>query len=115
MDSFGAYQSRTHSTAIYPGSDTKGDVLALSYLSLGLNGEAGEVADHIKKAIRDDGGDISEGRRALVLKEIGDCLWYMSELCSQLQSSLGEVAAANLSKLQDRKARGALHGSGDLR
>jgi len=106
---FETYQQATHQTAIYPP-----DVAAL-YTTLGLIGEAGEIANKVKKAIRDDGGQMSAERRAAVLDELGDVLWYAAELCTALDADLGEVAAANIAKLADRQARGALHGEGDKR
>jgi NTP pyrophosphatase (non-canonical NTP hydrolase) len=106
---FSAYQESAHRTAVYPS-----DVAAL-YTTLGLVGEAGEIANKVKKAIRDDGGQMSAARRAAVLDELGDVLWYAAELCTALNADLGEVAAANIAKLADRQARGALHGDGDKR
>lgn len=109
---FDEYQQTAHKTAVYPGQDNP---MGLAYLALGLNGEAGEVAEKIKKAMRDEGGVISDERRYLLRKECGDVLWYLTEMCSALGFSLGEVAAENIVKLMDRKARGVLQGSGDTR
>ena len=106
---FDAYQQAAHQTAIYP-SDS-----AALYTTLGLVGEAGEIANKVKKALRDDGGRMSAERRAAVLDELGDVLWYAAELCTALGADLGEVAAANVAKLADRQARGTLHGDGDKR
>lgn len=92
MDSFTAYQHRTHDTAVYPHSGTVGAPLALSYVTLGLNGEAGEVADHIAGLLRDDNGIIDADRRALFLKELGDVTWYVSELAYHLRSDLSALA-----------------------
>lgn len=121
------YQRATADTAIYPG---KGTPLGLIYCGLKLAGEAGEVAEKIGKAIRDDGftsvdaavaGDgyhykpITDGRRDALKGELGDVLWYVSSAARELGYELGEIAQANLDKLADRKARGTLGGSGDNR
>jgi NTP pyrophosphatase (non-canonical NTP hydrolase) len=87
----------------------------LSYPALGLAGEAGEVAEHAKKAIRDDGGMLSGERRQAMAKELGDVLWYVSQLASELGLELEDVAQANLEKLLSRQRRGVLSGSGDER
>jgi NTP pyrophosphatase (non-canonical NTP hydrolase) len=99
-----SYQKGPSSTAIYPTQH------AITYPALGLAGEAGEVANKVKKIIRDGKLD-----KAALKGEIGDCLWYIAALCRDLNIDLGDVAKANLEKLQDRKARGTLKGSGDNR
>ena len=99
-----SYQKAASSTAIYPTQH------AITYPALGLAGEAGEVANKVKKIIRDGKLD-----KAALKGEIGDCLWYIATLCRDLNIDLGDVAKANLEKLQDRKARGTLKGSGDNR
>lgn len=103
---FKTYQAAAHETAVYP------EDRALEYVALGLAGEAGEVANKIKKLIRD--GD-DQGKRDTIAKELGDVLWYVSELATVLGADLNEVAQCNISKLHDRKFRGKLHGSGDDR
>ncbi len=103
------YQRLSRRTAEYPREAW------LSYPALGLAGEAGEVAEHAKKTIRDDGGEISDGRRAAMSKELGDVLWYVAQLASELELDLDEVAQANLEKLLSRQRRGVLSGSGDER
>ncbi len=87
----------------------------MAYPALGLAGEAGEVAEHAKKAIRDDAGVVSEERREAMAKELGDVLWYVSQLASELGLELDEIAPANLEKLLSRQRRGVLSGSGDER
>jgi NTP pyrophosphatase (non-canonical NTP hydrolase) len=87
----------------------------LTYPALGLAGEAGEVAEHAKKAIRDDGGVVTEERRRAMAKELGDVLWYVSQLASEVGLELEEIARANLEKLLSRQRRGVLSGSGDDR
>jgi NTP pyrophosphatase (non-canonical NTP hydrolase) len=103
------YQRLSRRTAEYP----RGAWLA--YPALGLAGEAGEVAEHAKKAIRDDAGEVSDERRAKMAKELGDVLWYVAQLASELELDLDEVAQANLDKLLSRQQRGVLSGSGDDR
>jgi NTP pyrophosphatase (non-canonical NTP hydrolase) len=73
------------------------------------------VAEHAKKAIRDDDGEVSDERRAAMAKELGDVLWYVSQLASELGLELEEVARGNLEKLLSRQRRGVLSGSGDER
>jgi NTP pyrophosphatase (non-canonical NTP hydrolase) len=87
----------------------------LAYPALGLAGEAGEVAEHAKKAIRDDAGVVTEERRQAMAKELGDVLWYVSQLASELGLELDEIARANVEKLLSRQRRGVLSGSGDER
>ena len=82
---------------------------------MGLGGEAGEVLDKVKKIMRDDGGVITDGRREAIKGELGDTLWYLAVLCTELGLSLDDVAAANVQKLKDRKERGVIKGSGDYR
>ena len=103
------YQLLSRHTAEYPREAW------LAYPALGLAGEAGEVAEHAKKAIRDDGGAITDERREALAKELGDVLWYVSQLASELGLELDEIAADNLEKLFSRQRRGVLSGSGDNR
>jgi NTP pyrophosphatase (non-canonical NTP hydrolase) len=103
------YQSLSRRTAEYPRAQW------LAYPALGLAGEAGEVAEHAKKAIRDDGGTVSDKRRAAMAKELGDVLWYVAQLASELKLDLNEIAEQNLNKLLSRQRRGVLSGSGDDR
>ena len=103
------YQRLSRRTAEYPREAW------LAYPALGLAGEAGEVAEHAKKAIRDDAGSVSSERREKMAKELGDVLWYVAQLASELGLDLDEVAQANLDKLLSRQGRGVLSGSGDDR
>jgi len=96
------YQESCRTTAIYPKKD------AIAYLSLGLVSEAGEVAGKVKKQIRD-------GTESNIASEIGDVLWYCAMLSSELNVNLGKIMEDNLRKLNDRKQRGTLRGSGDSR
>ena len=90
---------------------------SLFYLALGANGECGEISDHIKKSIRDDGlfSVVTPKRRELILKEIGDTMWYLNKMARVLGSSLAEVAQMNIDKLRSRATRNKLRGSGDER
>jgi NTP pyrophosphatase (non-canonical NTP hydrolase) len=103
------YQRLSRRTAEYPRDAW------LAYPALGLAGEAGEVAEHAKKAIRDDGGEVSDERRAKMAKELGDVLWYVAQLASELGLELEDIAQTNLDKLLSRQRRGVLAGSGDER
>jgi NTP pyrophosphatase (non-canonical NTP hydrolase) len=103
------YQRLSRRTAQYPREAW------LAYPALGLAGEAGEVAEHAKKAIRDDAGAVGAERREQMAKELGDVLWYVAQLASELELDLDEVAQANLNKLLSRQRRGVLSGSGDDR
>jgi len=106
---FNEYQDACHETAIYPRE------VALAYLSLGLAGEAGELANKVKKIYRDHGGQISAGVAAGLVDELGDLAWYLAELARHLGYTLEEVAAWNIAKLRQRAQAGTLHGSGDQR
>jgi len=106
---FADYQRLSRTTAQYPRSDW------LAYPALGLAGEAGEVAEHAKKALRDDAGAVTDERRAAMAAELGDVLWYTAQLASELGLGLEEIAQANLDKLASRQRRGVLSGSGDDR
>lgn len=116
IDSLNEYQQRSRKTASYP--DLGGNLL---YPALGLAGEAGEAVDKIKKYWRDFG--ITDGRTALLLtqqkvallKELGDVLWYVAAIASELDINLSYVAGMNIDKLEDRKARGVTGGEGDNR
>ena len=106
------YQEDTGLTAIYPGHGKAASV-AFAYLSLKLNGEAGEVGEAFAKHLRGD-YDFQEAKRRIA-SELGDVLWYVSQLASELDIKLGDVANENIRKLHDRKARNVLHGSGSDR
>jgi NTP pyrophosphatase (non-canonical NTP hydrolase) len=104
------YQTHSRATAVYPGA---GDNLL--YPTLGLCGEAGEVAEKVKKLVRDDGGVLTEERRSALSKELGDVLWYVAQLATEAELDLDDIAAANLEKLLSRRRRHVLQGSGDDR
>ncbi len=104
------YQERSRATAVYPGAGAN-----LAYPALGLCGEAGEVAEKVKKLLRDDGGVLTDERRDALAKELGDVLWYVAQLASEAGLDLDAVAEANLEKLLSRHRRAVLQGSGDDR
>lgn len=106
---FNEYQFRTRLTATYP------QARAIEYLVLGLTSEAGEVAGKYKKIIRDNDGIITDELMLALADEVGDVLWYCSELATALNTNLGAIANRNVEKLQSRKARGVIGGSGDNR
>lgn len=96
---FADYQSIIETFAVYPRDN---ELAALSYLALGLNGEAGEVADEVKKAIRND-GEISAARREKILEEIGDVLWCITRIAIEFDTPLAQIAQANVDKLKKRR------------
>jgi NTP pyrophosphatase (non-canonical NTP hydrolase) len=85
------------------------------YPTLGLVNEAGELAGKVKKIFRDKGGAIAEADRNALKQELGDVLWYLAQICTELDLSLSEVAEANLVKLFSRLERGRIGGEGDDR
>lgn len=103
------YQVWTRETRQYS------DDYKVVYPALGLAGEAGEVADQVKKVLRNDGGRVTDERRAKILDECGDVLYYLAATCDDLQCSLSDVARANQKKLLDRKARDQIKGDGGNR
>lgn len=130
MSSLDLYQRTATKSAFYPG---QGTALGLIYVALKLNGESGEFAEHVGKAMRDDElvedgyrdeatalpcivpGELTPERKVLLIKEAGDVLWYLSAICNELGVALSDVAYGNLVKLCDRGERDALQGSGDTR
>lgn len=109
---FDEYQEKARTTAIYGGV---GEFNGLAYVALGLAGEAGEFANKVKKIWRDQGGKITQENKDILIQELGDILWYLSNAASELDKSLGEAAENNIQKLFSRKDRGVLGGSGDNR
>ncbi len=107
---FEEYQKKARETAIYPNVGSN-----YIYPTLGLVSEAGEIAGKIKKVARDDGGMITDDRRENLIAELGDVLWYVAQLSTELGLSLEDIASENLEKLFSRKERGVLTGSGDTR
>lgn len=87
----------------------------LMYTTLGLCGEAGEVANKVKKIYRDDGGLVTDEKKAAISDELGDCLWYIAATAYELNLDLDKVAADAIFKLSDRLKRNVIQGSGDKR
>lgn len=102
---FNEYTKFVQGMKIYP------EKHAIVYPALGLAGEAGEIAEKVKKWLRGD----RELDKAALLSELGDPLWYITSLADDLGYTLDEVVRVNVAKLSDRKERGVLHGSGDNR
>ena len=107
---FKQYQEKARKTALYPNVGSN-----FIYPSLGLGGETGEVLEKIKKVMRDSNGQVTPEIKESLKKEMGDILWYLSAIASELGMSLDDIAAANIDKLYSRKDRGKLQGSGDDR
>ena len=111
---FSEYQEKARETAIYANIGKN-----FIYPTLGLAGETGEVIEKIKKLTRDsqinDASMIPDDKRAEIQKEMGDVLWYLAQLSSELGFTLESVAEMNIGKLAARKEKGTLHGSGDNR
>lgn len=101
------YQKQAAETAIYQDK--------VIYPTLGLVGEAGEIANKVKKILRDSSGEIQEEVRQNLISELGDVLWYVAALATDLRTELSEVANKNIEKLNSRKNRGTIRGSGDNR
>ena len=107
---FNEYQKKSRVTAKYPAIGHP-----IIYPMLGLVNEAGEVAGKVKKVFRDKGGDISPETREALKAELGDVLWYLAQVSTELGLSLDEVAEHNIAKLYDRLERGVIKGDGDNR
>ena len=107
---FEEYQKESRKTALYPNKDNN-----FIYPVLGLCGESGEIAEKIKKVIRDEAGIVSEQKKEEIKKELGDVLWYLSQIATELGLSLSDVAKLNIEKLRSRLERNKISGSGDNR
>lgn len=107
---FDQYQKKAGETAIYPNVGNN-----FVYPTLGLAGEAGEVAEKVKKILRDENGELTEEKKEELKKELGDILWYVAQLSTELGLLLSEVVNKNIEKLASRQKRNKLHGSGDER
>ena len=107
---FNDYQKKSRETAGYPAIGHP-----IIYPALGLVNEAGEVAGKIKKVFRDKGGEINAETKSALKAELGDVLWYIAQVCTELDLSLDEVAEYNIEKLYGRLERGTIRGDGDER
>ena len=111
LDKFSNYQKLAKQTITHK----KEGLMELYYATLGLAGEAGEIANKVKKIIRDDNNVLTDEKRKQIVDELGDVLWYLSDLCNEMDTTLAQIAQSNIDKLFDRKERGKLQGSGDNR
>ncbi len=107
---FEEYQKESRRTALYPNKDNN-----FIYPTLGLSGEAGEVAEKIKKVLRDKDGMMDDATREEIKKELGDVLWYVSQIATELGLSLDNIANTNIKKIFSRLDRGVISGDGDNR
>lgn len=106
---FTKYQQTAVETAIYP------DTHRILYPALGMAGEAGEVANKVKKLIRDGPAGMADDWKEQIASEIGDVMWYCAALANDINMPLALIAAQNRDKLLARKQKGTLQGSGDTR
>ncbi|MDD4358233.1 MAG: nucleoside triphosphate pyrophosphohydrolase family protein [Candidatus Pacebacteria bacterium] len=107
---FNEYQEKSRQTAVYPNINNN-----FIYPTLGLVGEAGEVAEKIKKVLRDNNGVVSPEKKEEIKKELGDVLWYIANLSKELGIEFDDVAEGNIEKLFSRMERNQIHGDGDNR
>ena len=107
---FNEYQKKCKKTAIYPKIGR-----SFVYPTLGLVGEAAEVSEKIKKLFRDRGGKLTEEYKTEIAKELGDVMWYIAQLSTELNIKLSDVIKYNLEKIASRQIREKLHGDGDNR
>lgn len=110
IEKLNEYQKIASTTDCYPKNDFN-----IMYKALGLTGEAGEVADKIKKVYRDRDGKFTDEDRRAIAKELGDVLWYLSQIALNLGYELNEIANVNIIKLKSRQERNLIHGEGDNR
>lgn len=110
MITFKEYQSEAWKTAIYRDKGNN-----INYPTHGLCGEAGEVANQVKKIDRDDNGILTDQRKKKIMSELSDVLWYVNAICQECSFSMEEVARYNIDKLSDRHERGQIVGDGDSR
>lgn len=101
----GTKQTRLESTYKY----------SLIYPTLGLAGESGELAGKVSKILRDQNGELTQDNIEYIKKEVGDCLWFLSEICADIGIELNDAAVYNRNKLMDRMRRNKISGSGDNR
>ncbi len=107
---FNEYQAQARETAKFPEKEN-----AFIYTALGLMGEAGEVAEKIKKIWRDKNKQINDFDKEEIKKEMGDVLWYLSQLSAEIGVDFDDVATTNLKKTHSRLERKVINGSGDNR
>lgn len=101
-----SYQNQARRTAVYPSTHS---IIGLMYVTLGLTGETGEIANDIKKTVRDDAGVLTPERKNQIVDEMGDVLWYLAMLCYEMDTTLESVAVHNLAKLRKRQRDNTLN------
>lgn len=109
---FDEYQQLASRSAVFNKNEVD---YKLMYLSMGLAGESGEAIEKLKKVMRNDRGVVNDESRAKIVAELGDVLWYLSQLARELGVSLSDVAKGNIAKLEGREGRGTIVGEGDVR
>lgn len=109
---FNDYQKNASVTAKYP---QMGDFGGFMYCALGVAGEAGEMVNHVQKLMRDNQSEISSEFKEKIMKEMGDILWFMSQMCKEMDVDFSHVPTMNLEKLYDRMKRNKISGYGDNR
>ena len=109
---FNEYQKRASTTADFTGRPGE---YPLMYSCMGLAGETGEVIEKVKKVMRNNGGKMTEEQREAIKQEIGDVLWYLSQVARFCDIAFDDAAKANVEKLADRRARGVIRSEGDAR
>ena len=110
FDDFDEYQKFCKKTAVYPKIGK-----SFVYPLIGLQGEVGEVSEKIKKLFRDDGGKLTDEKKAEIVKELGDVMWYIAQLSTEFNVKFSEVIKGNIEKLSKRAKENKIHGSGDNR
>lgn len=109
MINFKEYQTQALSTKIYPNN------MKVVYPLIGLSGEVGELAEKIKKTIRDNNSVFTDEIKNEIKKEIGDILWYLASIADDLGITLNDAAECNINKILSRYNRNKIHGEGDNR
>jgi NTP pyrophosphatase (non-canonical NTP hydrolase) len=109
---FNEYQVKSREHAFYPDQNSPE---AFRYLIYGITGEAGELAEHFKHALRDENDVLTDSRKERIKKELADILWYLSNICSELDVDFEEIPKLGLEKIDGRLKRGTLSGEGDSR
>ncbi|KKR42504.1 MAG: hypothetical protein UT76_C0021G0003 [Candidatus Woesebacteria bacterium GW2011_GWB1_40_12] len=109
---FNEYQKKSRKHAFYPNQNSPD---AFRYLIYGITGEAGELAEHFKHALRDEGDELTEDRKFKIIKELSDVLWYVANICTELGVDFNEIPEVSLKKIEERLKRGTLRGDGDTR
>ena len=116
---FEEYQKKSRKTAVYPSVspaiDDKGKSSNFIYPSLGLAGEVGELLNKLKKIIRDKNLRLDEDLTKTIEDELGDILWYLSQLATEFDLSFDKIAEKNIEKLYSRLERDKIKGQGDVR